>query len=280
MIKIQIEGLGWRILRNIFLAIGLLLIATPLYLVVINSFKSLEAAGQSFFAFPTSLYLDNFINLFSDNEYWQFLKNSLIITVGSIFCVLLLVPSVSYAIARNRHKRYYRFLNYYLIMGLFIPSQVIMLPVTQMMATLEMQNIFGLILLYATFSLTQGVFLFTNYMRSLPYEIEEAAKIDGCATIQIYTKIVLHLCKPMIATIVVMNSLWFWNDFMLPLMILNRTKDSWTLPLFQYNFRTEYSFDYPMAFTAYLMSMIPVLIIYCIGQKYIIKGLTAGAVKA
>ncbi len=280
MKKVLNERTVWLSIRNIILAIGIILIATPLYLVLINSFKSLEEAGRNFFAFPESFYLYNISRLFGDSEYWLFLKNSTIITTLSIFCVLLLVPSVSYAIARNRHKKYYKFLNYYLIMGLFIPAQVIMLPVTQMMARLEMQNIFGLVLLYATFSLTQGVFLFTNYMRSLPYEIEEAAKIDGCSIFQTYTKIVLHLCKPMIATVVVMNSLWFWNDFMLPLILLNRAKDSWTLPLFQYNFRTEYSFDYPMAFTAYLMSMIPVLIIYCLGQKYIIKGLTAGAIKA
>ena len=85
---------------------------------------------------------------------------------------------------------------------------------------------------------------------------------------------------PMLATLVVMDALWFWNDFMLPLLLLNKSREYWTLPLFQYNFKTEYSFNYTMAFTAYFMSMFPIIAVYCFGQKYIISGLTAGAVKS
>nr|WP_294495023.1 carbohydrate ABC transporter permease [uncultured Anaerosporobacter sp.] len=168
---------------------------------------------------------------------------------------------------------------YYLLMGLFIPSQVIMLPVTKMMTGLNMLNHTGLIILYLAFSLTQGIFLFVNYIKGLPYEIEESAHIDGCSVFQTYVKIILPLVKPMIATLLIIDTLWIWNDFMLPLLMLNRSQDIWTLPLFQYNFKTEYSFNYTMAFTAYLMAMAPMLIIYCMGQKYIIKGLTAGSVK-
>lgn len=274
------EGLGWRVLRTLLLLLGLIMIIGPLYLVVINAFKSLEEAGRSFFAFPTSFYLGNFEKLFAKSNYWMYVKNSTVITVAAVALVVLLVPTVSYAIARNDNKRYFKCVYFYLLMGLFIPSQVIMLPVTKLMTRLHMLSPGGLVLLYATFSLTQGVFLFVHYIRALPYEIEEAARIDGCSTLQVYYKIILHLVKPMLATLIIMDVLWFWNDFMLPLMILNKTKDFWTLPLFQYNFKTEYSFDYTMAFTAYLMSMLPVLAVYCMGQKYIIKGLTAGAVKS
>ena len=192
---------------------------------------------------------------------------------------MVLVPAVSYSIARNYTKRYYKSIYYYLLMGLFIPSQVIMLPVTKLMTNLNLLNRTGLILLYLAFSLTQGVFLFVNYIKGLPYEIEESAFMDGCNVFQTYTRIVLPLIKPMISTLLIMDLLWIWNDFMLPLLILNRSQELWTLPLFQYNFKTEYSFDYTMAFTAYLMSMLPMLIVYCLGQKHIIKGLTAGSVK-
>lgn len=277
--KIKKAGLGWRILRNLFLAAGLILILFPLYLVVINSFKSLEEAGKNFFALPSSLNLTNFQNLFSESNYWVYVKNSVIISAVSICLILLLVPSVSYAIARNYTKKYYKGVYFYLLMGLFIPSQVIMLPVTKLMTNLNLLNRQGLIMLYATFSLTQGVFLFVSYIRGLPFEVEESAYIDGCNVFQSYVKIVLPLVKPMIATLLIMDLLWIWNDFMLPLLILNRSRDIWTLPLFQYNFKTEYSFDYTMAFTAYLMSMLPMLIVYCLGQKNIIKGLTAGSVK-
>ena len=270
---------GWFLVRNLILAAGLILILLPLWLVLINSFKTLEEAGKNFFALPSGLNFANYQELFSNSNYWVFLKNSFVITVFSLALILIFIPSVSYAIARNYEKRYYKFVYFYLLMGLFIPSQVILLPVTKMMSKLKMMNHQGLILLYAAFSLTQGVFLFVNYIRGLPYEIEESAQIDGCSVFQIYVKIVLPLAKPMLSTIAIMDTLWIWNDFMLPLLILNRSRDIWTLPLFQYNFKTEYSFNYPMAFTAYLLAMLPMLIIYCLGQKYIVKGLTAGSVK-
>ncbi|MDO4444446.1 MAG: carbohydrate ABC transporter permease [Bacillota bacterium] len=277
--KIKREGLGWRIARDLLLLSGLFLILMPLFLVVINSFKTLEEAGRNFFAFPSSFNLNNFKELFQNNNYWIFARNSLIISVISVTFILVLVPAVSYSIARNYTKRYYKSIYYYLLMGLFIPSQVIMLPVTKLMTNLNLLNRTGLILLYLAFSLTQGVFLFVNYIRGLPYEIEESAFMDGCNIFQTYTRIVLPLIKPMISTLLIMDLLWIWNDFMLPLLILNRSQELWTLPLFQYNFKTEYSFDYTMAFTAYLMSMLPMLIVYCLGQKHIIKGLTAGSVK-
>ena len=269
----------WLVLRNIILLCGLILILFPLWLVLINSFKTLEEAGKNFFALPSRLNFDNYLELFANSNYWIFLRNSLKITVISITLILILVPSISYAIARNFNKKYYKTIYYYLLLGLFIPSQVVLLPVTKMMSKLNMLNHGGLILLYAAFSLTQGVFLFVNYIRGLPYEIEESAQIDGCSVFQTYVKIVLPLVKPMISTLLIMDVLWIWNDFMLPLLILNRTQEIWTLPLFQYNFKTEYSFNYTMAFTAYLLAMLPMLIIYCMGQKYIVKGLTAGSLK-
>jgi len=217
--------------------------------------------------------------LFSNSKYWVFLRNSIKITVISVGLILIFVPSLSYAIARNTDKKYYNYIYYYLLMGLFIPSQVIMLPVTKMMTSLNKLDHTGLIILYLSFSLTKGVFLFVNYIKGLPYEIEESAYIDGCSVFKTYVNIILPLVKPMIATLLIMDALWIWNDFMLPLLILNRSKNIWTLPLFQYNFKTEYSFNYTMAFTAYLMAMAPMLLIYCMCQKYIIKGLTAGAIK-
>lgn len=277
--RIRKSEWGWIALRNILLTAGLILILFPLWLVLINSFKTLEEAGANFFALPKTLNLQNYIDLFTDSNYWVFLKNSLIITTISVILILILVPSVSYAIARNFDRRYYKTVYYYLLLGLFIPSQVILLPVTKMMSKLNLLNHQGLIILYAAFSLTQGVFLFVNYIRGLPYEIEESAQIDGCSVFQTYIRIVLPLVKPMISTILIMDVLWIWNDFMLPLLILNRTQEIWTLPLFQYNFKTEYSFNYTMAFTAYLLAMLPMLLIYCMGQKYIVKGLTAGSVK-
>lgn len=274
------EGLGWRIGRDVVIALGLILILAPLYVVIVNTFKDLEEASKGFFSLPQSLNFQNYEELFSKNNFWNYVKNSAYITVISIILVIIINPAVSYAIARNFRRRYYKAVYFYIILGLFIPFQVIMLPVTKIMTDMDLLSPNGLILLYAALSLSKGVFMFVNYIQSLPYEVEEAARIDGCNTFQVYTKIVLHLIGPMLATLIVMDTLWFWNDFQLPLMILNKSPDYWTLPLFQYNFKSEYSFNYTMAFTAYFMCMFPVLIVYALGQKYIISGLTAGAVKS
>ena len=176
--RVKSDVTVWKFFRNILIACGLTLILFPLYLVVINSFKSLEEAGRNFFALPSTLRPDNFIELFTNSNYWIFLRNSLKITVISVALILIFVPSVSYAIARNFERKYYKTVYFYLLMGLFIPSQVIMLPVTKMMTKLNLLNHEGLIVLYTAFSLTQGVFLFVNYIRGLPYEIEESAQIE------------------------------------------------------------------------------------------------------
>ena len=274
------EVFAWHTVRNIILLVGVVLVVIPMWLVLINSFKTLDEASQNFFALPSSINLDNVRELLNSQNYFHYVANSLIVTVTSVVIVAIFVPMVSYAIARNMQRRYYKFLYTYIMLGLFIPSQIVLLPIVKQMASLNMMNIWGLVLLYITFSLTRGVFLFVNYIRVLPIEIEEAAQIDGCTVVQTYFRIVIHLIKPMISTLVIMDALWFWNDFQLPLFLLNRSRDFWTLPLFQYNFKTEYSFDYPMAFTAYLISLLPMLVVYCCCQKHIINGLTAGAVKS
>ncbi|MEK8127973.1 carbohydrate ABC transporter permease [Paenibacillus filicis] len=278
-LTIQAEGLGWRIIRNVILLVGILLILGPLYLVVVNSFKTLPEAGRSFFALPESLSFHNYAELLAKGDYWRYVWNTTYITFFSVLLVVLINPAVAYAIARNRHKRYYNFIYLYMLLGLFVPFQVIMLPLTKIMTGLNLLNPFGLILLYGALSLTRGVFLLVNYIQNMPAEIEEAARIDGCSTFQIYSSIILRLIAPMLATLIIMDALWFWNDFMLPLLLLNKAKEFWTLPLFQYNFKTEYSFNYTMAFTSYLLAMLPIIIVYAFGQKHIIAGLTDGAIK-
>ena len=167
-----------------------------------------------------------------------------------------------------------------IVLGMFVPFQVIMVPLVQFMGGLGLSNKFGLILLHVTYASMQAVFLLVNYIQNVPQDLEEAAYIDGCTTVQAYVKVVVPLLKPMTSTVLVLNALWIWNDFQMPLMILNKLPDTWTLPLFQYNFKSQYSFDYNMAFASYLIAMIPVLIAYICAQKHIVEGLTAGAVKS
>lgn len=210
----------------------------------------------------------------------MYFRNSTIITVTSVCFILLFTPMCAYGIARNMTKKYYSFIYVYLLMGIFVPFQVIMVPLVKYLSKMGMTNIPGLIIMHVTLASSQGVFLLVNYIRTIPRDMEEAAAIDGCTTLKLYFKIVVPLMKPMLATILVMNALWVWNDFQMPLLILNQSPDIWTLPLFQFNFKSQYTYDYNMAFASYLIAMVPVMIVYACAQKNIVSGLTQGAVKS
>lgn len=261
--------------------IGAVIILLPFYITVITAFKTPEQSAQNFFSFPTSLNLDNFRSVFEKAGYFKYFMNSVIVTVSSLVLIYILVTMISYAIARSmKRSAYYKMIYGLIVLGMFVPFQVIMVPLVQFMGGLGLANKFGLILLHVTYAAMQAVFLLVNYIRNVPVDLEEAAYIDGCTTVQAYVRIVLPLLKPMTSTVIVLNALWIWNDFQMPLMILNKLPDTWTLPLFQYNFKSQYSFDYNMAFASYLIAMIPVLIAYICAQKHIVEGLTAGAVKS
>lgn len=266
--------------KYLFLILGCLVIAAPLYVTIITAFKTREESTVNFFSFPSQFYLGNFRKIIEKQNYFRYLGNTVIITVCSLILMALVIPSLSYALSRNmRRSKFYRFSYIYLVIGLFVPFQVVMIPLVKIASSFHMSNIWGLIVLNLVFALRDGVFLFVAYMDSVPRELEESAFIDGAGVVQTYIQIVFPLVKPMTATIMILNGLSVWNDFMLPLLLLNKSKDSWTLQLFQYNFKTTYSFDYNLAFASFLLSMLPVMVVYVFAQKYIIQGLTTGAVK-
>lgn len=245
-----------KILSYVLLITGMIVILYPFYLTIITALKTPQESSQSFFSFPQSFYLGNFVNVLQKANYFVFFRNSAVVTLVSVFLIMVLIPMCSYAIARNMEKRYYKTMYFYLLAGIFVPFQVIMVPLVKYLAKLKLCNIPGLIIMCVTLASSQGVFLLVNYIRSVPRDLEEAAYIDGCGTVKAYVKIVLPMIKPILATIFVLNALWVWNDFQMPLLILNQSQDMWTLPLFQYNFKSQYSFDYNLAFASYLIAMI------------------------
>ncbi len=259
---------------------GAVLTLFPMYLTVVTSLKTYGESLQSFFALPSSLYLDNFIEVLTTTQFMRFFQNSSIITVVSCSIVIVFSPLVSYAIARNRHRAYYSFLYYYIILGVFVPFQVVMLPLVFVMSRLGILSIPGVIVLYVTLALHQSIFLYVGYIYSVPVALEEAAYIDGCGVLRTFVLIMYPLIKPMTATVLIINALWIWNDFLLPLVMLNANPRMWTLPLFLFNFRTQYTFQFNLAFAAFFLSMVPILAVYLFLQRYIISGLTGGALKS
>lgn len=277
---ISVKSILFKVLVYGALLVGLLLILYPLYITLITSFKSPAESTQDFFAFPKSFYLENFKSVFKKSNYFRYFMNSLFITFVSVALIMLLAPMCAYAISRNMKKKYFKFVYLYVLAGLFVPFQAVMVPLVNYTANLKLNNQFGLILLHVTFAAPQAVFLLVNYIRSVPSDLESAALIDGCTTFGAYWRIVLPLISPMLVTVLVLNAMWIWNDFQLSLMILSKSPDSWTLPLFQYNFKSQYTFDYNMAFASYLIAIVPIVLVYIFAQRYIVDGLTQGAVKS
>ena len=226
--------------KYILLGLGALLILSPLYITIITPFKTPMENSVSFFSFPRTLYLDNFKTILSSPRYYQALLNTIYVTVFTLIGSVLVMPMMSYAISRSMHThRFYRFVYYFILMGIFIPFQVKMMPLAKLMSSLRLLSPTGLILLAIGSAACESTFLYVGYFSSIPKDIEEAAYIDGASTRKTFSAIILPLITPMISTIMIKDGLWMWNDFMMPLIVLNRTWRYWTLTLFQYNFKTE-----------------------------------------
>ncbi|MGH2105730.1 carbohydrate ABC transporter permease [Aerococcus urinaeequi] len=266
--------------KYVLLIVGAILVLIPLLATVFSSFKTTQDIMQHFFAFPNPATLDNYARLIADgigHYFW----NSAVITVLSVILVTLFIPAAAYSIARNMSKhKAFAIMYSLLILGIFVPFQVIMIPITVMMSRLGLANMWGLIILYLTYAIPQTLFLYVGYIKlSVPDSLDEAAMIDGADRFTTYRIIIFPMLKPMHATTLIINALWFWNDFMLPLLILNKNAEMWTLPLFQYNYTGQYFNDYGPSFASYVVGIITITIVYLIFQKNIISGMSNGAIK-
>lgn len=262
------------------LIIGGILILIPLLVTILSSFKTTKDIVDNFFSWPKPFILDNYQTLLDDGIKDYFL-NSTIITVVSLLAVTLVIPAAAFSIARNMSKRKAFAIMYsLLILGIFVPFQVIMIPITVMMNRIGMANMWGLILLYLTYAIPQTLFLYVGYIKvSVPESMDEAAEIDGADKLTTYRKIIFPMLKPMHATTMIINALWFWNDFMLPLLILNKDSRMWSLPLFQYNYTGQYFNDFGPSFASYFVGIVTITLVYLVFQKHIIAGMSNGAVK-
>lgn len=262
------------------LIIGGILILIPLLVTILSSFKTTKDIVDNFFSWPKPFILDNYQTLLDDGIKDYFL-NSTIITVVSLLAVTLVIPAAAFSIARNMSKRKAFAIMYsLLILGIFVPFQVIMIPITVMMNRIGMANMWGLILLYLTYAIPQTLFLYVGYIKvSVPESMDEAAEIDGADKFTTYRNIIFPMLKPMHATTMIINALWFWNDFMLPLLILNKDSRMWSLPLFQYNYTGQYFNDFGPSFASYIVGIVTITLVYLVFQKHIIAGMSNGAVK-
>ncbi|MDQ1006792.1 raffinose/stachyose/melibiose transport system permease protein [Streptomyces sp. V4I23] len=260
------------------MAVLSLTVIVPLYFTVVTALKTPDQLDGSGFGLPTNIRWSNFSDAWNLTDFPSALMNSALITVGAVVLTLLTNSLVAYAIARNMHRRFFKGLYYYFVSALFVPFPIIMLPVVKQTALLGLDNQAGLILLYVVYGLSFNIFLYVGFLRSVPRELEEAARTDGAGTWTIFWRIIFPLLAPMNATVGILTCLWAWNDFLLPLVVLS-DPSAQTLPLVQFIFQSQFNTNYTVAFASYLMALAPVLLVYVFAQRWVISGVMRGSIK-
>ncbi|AEG45133.1 carbohydrate ABC transporter permease [Isoptericola variabilis] len=261
-----------------FVAVCALTVLVPIYLAVVVALKTPDQLSGTGFELPTQVRWENFAEAWERASFPTALTNTVLITVGALVLTLLTNSMVSWAIARNLHRRFFKAVYFYLLAALFVPFPILMLPLVKETAILGLDNQVGLIVLYTVFGLSLNVFVYTAYIRSIPVELEEAARVDGASTWRVFWQVIFPLLAPMNATVGILTCVWAWNDFILPLVVLSDPAAR-TIPLAQYIFQGQFNTDYTVAFASYLMAMAPLLLVYVFAQRWVISGVVRGSVK-
>lgn len=272
-----------QVVKWVLLLVVFLLFMVPFGLVLINSFKVKRDIITDPFSFlpEKGFTTENFRSAFEKMNYLQAFGNSLMITSLSTLAVILLSAMVAYYIVRARNgigKGIYALM----IASMIIPFQAIMIPLVSIYgATLNLlNNRLTLVFLHTGFAMSMSVFMYSGFLRSsINVSLEEAAYLDGCTRRQTFFKVVFPLLKPTTATLVILNVLAFWNDYLLPSLVLGR-RELFTLPLSTYAFYGTYSADYGSIMAGLLLTVLPILVLYLFLQKQIVSGVVAGAVKS
>lgn len=250
----------------------------PFYFVLVNSVKSFGDLMRNAAGLPEAIRLDNFTRVWEIMQFPQSFMNSLIITVLSNIGLVVISAMAAYRILR-RPSRLNRVLFVLFISAMVIPFQSIMIPLVRVVSeTGLMDSRYGLVICYFGFGVSLNLFLYHGFMKSIPLEIEEAAVVDGCTPYGVFWRIVLPLLKPMTITILILNSLWIWNDFLLPLLVLHDAGLR-TIPLQIYAFFGQYTKQWDLALAGLVLGVAPMVTFFLLMQKHIIAGISAGAVK-
>ncbi len=251
----------------------------PILMIVNFAFKTKkELYLDNPLSLPGDPTFDNFINAISKLHLDTAFLNSLFYTAVSVLIMALLCTMTAWAIARGKN-RFFQFALVYFVIGILVPSQALMLPIYQIWNGLGMVNSrVGIILLYISTGMSFGIFLQTNFMSTIPVELEEAARIDGCSVYRTFFSIVLPLGKASMATLIIVQSFTIWNDFLLTSLMVSR-ENLRTVTLALKLLFSEQAKDYSTAMAGILLSAIPVIIVFLCLQKQFIKGMTVGAVK-
>ena len=271
------KSLGSKLII-IVLSVILLLFLFPMFLALLNSFKSLMEIVSDTLAMPAVFSLENYIKAYTSMKFPMAFANSVIISVASVSVLCVFSPMTAHLFLRNKWK-FNKFMFALMVSSMIIPFQAIMIPLVRIYGSLGLLNSRGfLIYLYLAFGTPMAVFMYHGFIKSIPVELEEAATIDGCSRLQNFFKVTFPLLKSVTASIIILNVLWFWNDYLLPFLVLKKPNQR-TLPLATFSFYGTHTADYGLLLAALVMSVVPILILYVFLQKYILKGIVQGAIK-
>ena len=270
---------GW--ILTLFFSILAVFYLYPIFLVLINSLKKKGFIMKSPFAFPDErsfFGMTNFVKGIEKTNFFAAFGNSVIITVGSVAVIIFCTSMCAWFITRV-HNKFTMALYMLCLFSMIVPFQMVMFPLSKLANMMHLSNPIGIILVYLGFGAGLAVFMFCGFVKSIPLEIEEAAMIDGCNPIQIFFKIVFPILKPTMISTAILETMWVWNDYLLPTLVLDIKKYR-TIPMAIQYFRGGYGrVELAPMMACIIIAIIPIIILYMTCQKYIIEGVVAGAVK-
>ena len=256
-----------------------LLFLSPIWILLINSFKSLKNIYLDVLGLPNrdTFLWKNYPEAFEKLDFATSFFNSAAITISATVLILIFCAMAAWALVRYKWKiSNIIFLSF--AAAMLIPFQCVMLPLVSLMDAMNMMNRPGIVVMYLGFGASLSIIMLHGFIKNVPLELEEAATIDGCNMFQTFFRIVLPLLKTILITVAILNVMWIWNDFLLPQLMINKT--GWqTLPLKTFLFFGQFSKRWDLATAGLLLCMIPIVIFYLLCQKYIVKVVTEGAIK-
>lgn len=260
--------------------IGLLISAVwvyPFYLIVANSFKTKAEIFSNTINLPSSIDFANYAEAASRLDFMETAGNSIIITIAANIVVVFGSSMAAYALSRNTSKLS-TIMYFFVAIGLLVPFQGIMIPLISIFGKIDMLNRVGLVFMYLGLATSMAIFLYYGALRGIPKSLDEAALIDGASPFKIFIKVIFPLLKPTTMTVIVLNSLWFWNDYLLPSLVINK-KGMYTIPLKMFYFFGEFNKQWHLALAALVIVIVPIIILFIALQKHVVKGIAEGAVK-
>ncbi|WP_114853938.1 carbohydrate ABC transporter permease [Brachybacterium sp. YJGR34] len=264
---------------TVILVVCSLAVLIPLFVTVNMAFKTdAQAVEGEAFALPDPLSVTGFVQAWELTAFPRSLAMSSFITIVAVTGEIIISSLAAYAIVRNWDRRLFRWSFFYLLAAMFIPFPVVALPQVQLTGILGLDNPIGVAILHIVFALAFNTMLFSAFLRSIPISLEESMRIDGASTWQVFWRLIFPLLGPMAATVGIFAFLQSWNDFMMPSLIISDPTFQ-TLPVLQNMFQSQFNNSYNIAFASYLMAMAPAIIVYLFTQRWVISGLTQGAVK-